>query len=70
MELKAGARANPLLRGVEGCVNEHVSQHTPAITHSCAPPLKRGVIVTFIFPLVYALFSKKFQSVIMSFDIL
>jgi hypothetical protein len=50
---KAGACAVPLLRGVEGCVNEHAGEHTPATTLSRAPPLKRGVVVTFIFSTIY-----------------
>jgi hypothetical protein len=43
--LKAAGGAVPLLRGVEGCVNEHAGEHTPATTHSNAPPLKRGVLI-------------------------
>jgi hypothetical protein len=53
--------AIPLLRGVEGCVIEHIDQHTLATTHPNAPPLKRGAVIIIIFSISYCYGYKMFN---------
>ena len=51
--------AVPLLRRVEWCVSRHIGKHTPSITRADPPPLKRGTVITHIFPIAKHVVSVK-----------